>query len=256
MRYQKIALSLGFIGAAFLTTLLTLLLASSTQAQRHGGSVFAHAGRPAATVSRGSAVGGRFARMRGGRRAFSRSRPNYYPYYSNYYPYYFSDYYPDYDPQDETAQAPPAPFRVQPAAPMPAANSPKPPESLVMELRGDHWIRLTSFGPMEIAGQSSEPQSERASGPVQAKVPVPSEQAQVPSEPPAVLVFRDGHQEQAVKYTIIGTTLWIKTDYWSTGSWTRKIPISDLNLAATLQANQERGAKFTLPSRPSEVIVR
>jgi hypothetical protein len=241
MRYQMIALSLGLIGVT--------LIASPARGQRHGGSVFVHAGRPAATVSRGGAVGGRFVRMRGGRRAVARSGPN-------YYPYYFSDYSSDYNSQDETAQAPPAAFRVQPAAPMPAANSPKPPESLVMELRGDHWIRLTSFGPMETAAQSSEPQAERANGPVQAKVPVPSEQAQGPSEPPAVLIFRDGHQEQAAKYTIIGTTIWIKTDYWSTGSWTRKIAVSDLNLAATLQANHERGAKFSLPSRPSEVIVR
>jgi len=247
-----IALWLGFIGAMFLNS----LLASPAQAQRHSGPVLAHAGPPAATVSRGRAVGGRFVRMRGGRRAFARSGPNYYPYYSNYYPYYFSDYHPDYDSQDETGQAPPAPFREQPAAPESTANSPKLPESLVMELRGDHWIRLTSFGPMEIAGQSGEPQSGRVNGPVPVKVPVPSEPAQVPSEPPVVLVFRDGHQEQAAKYTIIGTSLWIKTDYWSTGSWTRKIPISDLNLAATLQANHERGAKFTLPSRPSEVIVR
>jgi len=71
-----------------------------------------------------------------------------------------------------------------------------------------------------------------------------------------VLVFRDGHQEEVRKYTIIGTAISVKTDYWSTGSWTRNIPIADLDLAATLQLNQERGAKFTLPSRPSEVIVR
>jgi hypothetical protein len=171
----------------------------------------------------------------------------------NYYPYYGSDYSPYYDPADEVGEGPPVPFRAQTAAPAPPANPPKPPESLVMELRGDHWVRLTSYGPMGIAGESGELQS----GAVQARGPAASGGTQAPNElPPAVLVFRDGHQEEAAKYTIVGTTISIKTDYWSTGSWTRKIPIAELNLAATLRLNQERRANFSLPSRPSEVIVR
>jgi hypothetical protein len=106
---------------------------------------------------------------------------------------------------------------------------------------------------MAIAGESGELHS----GAVQARGSAASAGTQAPSElPPAVLVFRDGHQEEAAKYTIVGTTISIKTDYWSTGSWTRKIPIAELNLAATLRLNQERRAKFSLPSRPSEVIVR
>jgi hypothetical protein len=106
---------------------------------------------------------------------------------------------------------------------------------------------------MDIPGQSGEPQSVTQQG----KGTVVSRAAQAPSElPPAVLVFRDGHQEEVAKYTIVGGTISVKTDYWSSGSWTRKIPIAELNLAATLQVNQERGAKFSLPSRPSEVIVR
>jgi hypothetical protein len=122
-----------------------------------------------------------------------------------------------------------------------------------MELRGDHWVRLTSYGPMDIPGQSGELQP----GAPQGKQTVASRAAQTPSElPPAVLVFRDGRREEVAKYTIVGTTISVKTDYWKTGSWTKKIPIAELNLAATLQANQERGAKFSLPSRPSEVIVR
>ena len=126
-----------------------------------------------------------------------------------------------------------------------------------MGLRGDHWVRLTSYGPMEVPGESSEPLPARTDSPAQAGGRGASVHAQAPSQlPPAVLVFRDGHQEEAAKYTIVGTAIWIKTDYWSTGSWARKIPIADLNLDATLHLNQERGAKFNLPSRPSEVIVR
>jgi hypothetical protein len=249
MKYPMIALSLGLMGAA--------LLASPARGQRHGGPVFAHAGRHStgfssgtAFRSRSSASGGRFVRMRHGR-AFARSG-----FGLNYYPYYFSDYYPEYDPQ-QSADVPPAPFRPPAAAPEAPASPPKSPESLVMELRGDHWIRLTSYGPMEIAGESGPPQAGRLGSPAEAKALVPFSHAPVPSElPHAVLVFRDGHSEEAAKYTIVGSTIWIKTDYWSTGSWMRRIPIADLNLAATLEANQQRGAKFTLPSRPSEVIVR
>jgi hypothetical protein len=244
MRDQLIALLVGLIGTA--------LLASPARGQGYGGRGFAPAGRAGATISRGRAVGRHFVRMHHGRRAFAGSR-----FGPNYYPYYDSDYYPFYDSQDEVGEAPPPPFRARADAPASPANPPKPPESLVMELIGDHWVRLTSYGAMAIAGESGEPQSGAASGPAQAKGSVASIRAQAPSElPPAVLVFRDGHQEEVAKYTIVGTTLSIKTDYWSTGSWTRKIPIAELNLAATLQANQGRGAKFSLPSRPSEVIVR
>ena len=239
MRNRLIALSLGLMG----TLLLASLLASPTQAQGHGGHGFAPGGR--STVSRGHASGGHFARMRRGRHfAGSGFGPNYYPYYdSGYYPY-DSSYYPDYDYQDESGEAPP-PFRAQ-AAPAPPANVSKAPEALVMELRGDHWVRLTSYGPMAVSGEGEGgPQPGAAQG------------AQAPRElPSAVLVFRDGHQEEVAKYTIVGTTITIKADYWSSGSWTRKILIADLNLAATMQANQERGAKFSLPSRPSEVMVR
>jgi hypothetical protein len=241
MRYQLIALSVGLIGTG-------LLAASPAQGQGHGGRGFAPAARAGATVSRGRAVGRHFVRMRHGRRDFVGSR-----FAPNYYPYYDSDYYPFYDSQGEVGEAPPPPFRAQTAAPASQAIPPKPPESLVMELRGDHWVRLTSYGPMAIAGESGEPQSEAA----QTKESVAWIRAQAPSElPPAVLVFRDGHQEEVAKYTIVGTTISIKSDYWSTGSWTREIPIAELNLAATLQANQERGAKFRLPSRPNEVIFR
>ena len=69
-------------------------------------------------------------------------------------------------------------------------------------------------------------------------------------------MFRDGHQEEASKYTVVNKTIYIKSNYWSSGSWTRKIPIAELDLPATLQANQARGAKFTLPSSPGEIMMR
>jgi hypothetical protein len=188
--------------------------------------------------------------MHRGRRIFAG-----WAYGPNYYPY--SDYY---DSEEGIVEAPAEPM-IAPrgaSAPAPAAEATRPAESLVMELRGDRWVRLTSYGPMEIAGQYDESQAGRASGLASATASTAtSSQTPIVKElPPAVLVFRDGHQEEATKYTIVGKTIYVKSDYWSSGSWTRKIAIADLDLAATLKTNQKRGARFSLPSRPSEVIFR
>ena len=80
---------------------------------------------------------------------------------------------------------------------------------------------------------------------------------QTPRElPPAVLVFHDGRREEVSEYTIMSGTIYSKADYWTTGSWTRKIQIADLDVPATLRLNQERGVKFVLPASPNEVVVR
>jgi len=181
-----------------------------------------------------------------GRRVF----PGYW-YGANYYPYYDS-----YDSGDGVVEEPPV--MTQTAAPESPVTPAKPAESLVMELRGNHWVRLTSQGPMEVAGQSGQPPSGQESGQTSPTAGgAAAHQTQMAKElPAAVLVFRDGHQEAAVKYTIVGKTIYIKSDYWSSGSWSREVQIADLDVAATLKVNQERGAKFSLPSRPSEVIFR
>jgi hypothetical protein len=74
--------------------------------------------------------------------------------------------------------------------------------------------------------------------------------------PPAVLVFRDGHVEEIDNYTIIGDTLYLKANYWVSGSWTRKVEIANLDVPATLKINEEHGSKFRLPSGPQEVVIR
>jgi hypothetical protein len=60
--------------------------------------------------------------------------------------------------------------------------------------------------------------------------------------PATVLVFRDQHKQEIQNYAIIGQTL------WSFGSpRNEKIPLSNLDLPATLKANDERGVSFHVP---------
>jgi hypothetical protein len=232
---------------------LLVLFAAPAHAQRGG---FGMAGRGGAPPSHGGAARGRGHH---GRRGFYGSG--------------FGDYYPFYDDDtDGGGEPPPAPIVMQAAAPAsPAPAQAKASESLVMELRGNHWVRLTSYGPQEFGSQPATLQSVSQSpagqpgshvGPSRlagrsASGQAPPEETEPPAKlPPAVLVFRDGHQEEAAKYTIVGSTIFIKTDYWSSGSWTHEIPIVQLDIPATLRANQARGTKFSLPSRPGEVMMR
>ena len=64
--------------------------------------------------------------------------------------------------------------------------------------------------------------------------------------PPTVLVFRDQRKQEVQNYAIVGQTLWNFS-----GQRTQKIPLSDLDLIATAEANEARGGEFRLP-RPSE----
>ena len=73
--------------------------------------------------------------------------------------------------------------------------------------------------------------------------------------PSSVLVFRDGRREQVSDYTIADGILYAHSDYFTTGSWNRKIELSSLNLAETIKSNQSQGIRFQLPSAPNEVIV-
>jgi hypothetical protein len=63
--------------------------------------------------------------------------------------------------------------------------------------------------------------------------------------PPTVLVFRDQRKEEIHNYAIVGETLWNFSP-----QRTEKIPLSDLDIAATSKANQDRGVDFHLPNAP------
>lgn len=153
--------------------------------------------------------------------------------------YGWPSFYDDY----AGAHEPPPPAEEAPvAAPSPAPAKFEPlPDALLLELRGDQWVKVQNFSAVPVGG------------PVSAAV---EQTAQAPTSKPAVLVYRDGHSEEVSSYSIIGSALYTKADYWTAGAWTRTIQIADLDIPATLKENQQRGVKFDLPSSPNEVVIR
>lgn len=65
----------------------------------------------------------------------------------------------------------------------------------------------------------------------------------VEDQPPTVLVFKDGHQQEVANYAIIGVTL-----YDLTGGRTKKVALAELDLPATVKQNDDRGVDFRLPA--------
>ncbi len=77
----------------------------------------------------------------------------------------------------------------------------------------------------------------------------PQAQASTPSPAPAAaksepteLIFRDQHTEEVQNYAIVGSTLWILGE-----QRTRKIALAELDVPATVKANEDRGVDFQLP---------
>jgi hypothetical protein len=237
MKNRLVVASLAMLGAT--------VFVSPAQAQRHGGFASAPAGRNGMAFSRGGGMRTGVGRLR---------HPHRFSGNAGFGSYFDSDY--DYDSEPGMIEVPPPQVIVgQAAQPSTAAQAPEAPESLVLELHGDHWVRVTNYGESQ-----SQPETERASNPASVVPPANprrTQAAEPPSElPPAALVFRDGHKEEIGKYMIVGTTIYTSADYWSSGSWTRKVQVAELDVPATLKLNQERGARFSLPSGPNEVMIR
>lgn len=238
MKIRAVALSLAVLVAA--------VLAPAAQAQRQ--FTFARAsGNPAGpAASRRSGMPPPFVNQHRARRHF----PN-----SLFWPYFYADYDYGYDSEPQIIETPPPQIIEQVAQPAPAPVAPAP-DSVVIELQGDHWVRVTNYGQSQMDGQSGRPESPRAAN-SETIVPRRAEDAEPIRElPAAVLVFRDGRREEIGKYVVVGATLYTGADYWSSGSWTRKVQLSALDVPATLKLNQDRDTKFALPSGPNEVMVR
>jgi len=98
----------------------------------------------------------------------------------------------------------------------------------------------------EMNAQSLEEQRMREQGtqdPYVRSAPPPTHAADTDPTPATVLVFRDQRRQEVQNYAIVGQTLWSFAS-----QRTQKIPLSDLDLPATTQANDERGVDFRVPA--------
>lgn len=199
----------------------------------------------------------RHGRGRVRRRPFRGATP--YLYGGGYYGGFYCDYGYDCGPEApaQPPEHPPAAPRKTPSAPpAQAAPAPPPAKPLVLEYRDNQWVRVGEYGlttevPPPAPKGFARTFEEKPAATSTAKEARPSKPL-----PPVVLVFRDGRREQVEQYTIIGPAIYTTSNYYRTGSWTRKILISELNVPETLKLNQERGAKFSLPTGPNEIVVR
>lgn len=136
-----------------------------------------------------------------------------------------------------------------PAASTAPERASAPAQPLLIELQGDRYVRVS--GENESGTQMLDARTASAT---LAKPLDPSRSS--PRETvTAILVFRDGSREEVSNFTISNGLLYASADYYTAGSWNRRIELSSLNLPETVKANRDRGVAFQLPSAPNEVIV-
>jgi hypothetical protein len=216
-----------------LITIFAALLQNAS-AQRMGASP--HFGSPHFGAANSGA--GYFSPQRAG--AFSHSFPYGVPFFSD--GLYSDAVYPAYGAQPAiiVMQAPP------PAEPERATP---PAQPLLIELQGDHYVRLSgddTSGAQIIDRESAQEATALAGAahPVPVREPVST-----------LLVFRDGHREEVSDYTITDGILYAHGDYYGDGASNKKVELSALNLSETVASNRSRGVAFRLPRAAIEVIV-
>jgi len=166
------------------------------------------------------------------------------------FPFGYYDSYPDYAFYPESMAQPTQPqiVVVQPPARPAADPAPTPAQPLLIELRGDSYVRVS--GDADTKSQTLAPET----APAKNQKPQPQVNARAQIQP-ALLVFRDGHEEEIANYMISNGVLYASADYYTAGSWNRAIEISALNVPQTIATNQTRGVPFHLPTAPNEVVV-
>ena len=118
------------------------------------------------------------------------------------------------------------------------------PAPLLIEWQGDRYVR---FGGIEQTGERGASEHPDYAESTITGAPAKPEMS-------AVLVYRDGHREEISDYAIADGVIYVRGNYWQVGYWTKHIPLSALDPSATMQANQQRGVNFMLPSAPNMVI--
>jgi hypothetical protein len=136
-------------------------------------------------------------------------------------------------------------------------------EPLMIELQNGRYVRVEDTAadsdaqPLTLpAGNPQSAKQARRNSTTRLAESNPAAASSAHNLPPALLVFRDGHSEEVHDYAIADGILYARGDYYTDGYWNKKIELSALNIAQTVQANNTRNVKFVLPSSPNEVITR
>jgi hypothetical protein len=160
-------------------------------------------------------------------------------------PFYYTDY-----PFQQFAAEPASPQVLVMRSPADTPQESKS-EPLLIELRGDRYVR---FGGVQKPARGTNALPDYAEElPTKSSARAVSKTTELP---PAMLVYRDGHQEEVSDYAIVGTVMYVRGDFWQNGYWTKNIQLSALNIPATMKTNQDNGVKFVLPAGPNEVVTR
>ena len=99
------------------------------------------------------------------------------------------------------------------------------------------------------ARQYRDPEDEQAylqPAPPAPEAPAPQPAHDAKPGEPTLLVFRDGHKQEVINYAIMGQTLYVFDKR------TQKITLADLDLPATIKANDDAGVLFSIPAAKSE----
>lgn len=117
--------------------------------------------------------------------------------------------------------------------------------SVVEQLQNERTATPPAPANEKVVAKKSTKTATASNGKKTTANPAPAAVAAVPEEtaPTTVLVFHDGHRTEARNYAIVGQTLWIYTQDES-----QKVPLSDLDVAATKNANSDRGIIFQMPA--------
>jgi hypothetical protein len=173
------------------------------------------------------------------------------------FPFFYSDDFGDeYLADNSVESAPPQVVLVRSA---PDDSRRVKPGPLVIERQGNRYVRYGGAEEMK-DGKSAHPDyAEPTIGIVPTNPPILSakkgrDESAAGAMPPALLVYQDGHREEISYYAIADGVIYVRGNYWRDGYWTKHILLSALDAAATLDANQQRGVKFILPSASNVVI--
>ena len=162
---------------------------------------------------------------------------------------FFADSF-DYETQSRPLIASQPAVVVMPAPRERPEPLPPPAQPLLIELQGGQYIRVRSEEP------AAAEMIDHESGPALKPVRLPTTAIPGQDLVPVVLVFRDGHREEVSAYTIVDSILYAQGNYYTDGSWNKRIDLSSLNLPETIEASRSRGVRFRLPTAPNEVVTR